>query len=148
MICKMTVFDKAKFHYDGDFPQNLPIEQAYVHTGLYLGWIIENKLYSKDFFNDFQQDIDLFLKKQVTGTEIYEKCDGVFASDMLNKLGNQFTEEYFDFSEGAYLEDYEEVFPEIDTLYEVKDTWENYEKLKLVINERYEGWKSVNDLDS
>jgi len=144
----MTVFDKAKFHYDGDFPQNLPIEQAYVHTGLYLGWIIENKLYSKDFFNDFQQDIDLFLKKQVTGTEIYEKCDGVFASDMLNKLGNQFTEEYFDFSEGAYLEDYEEVFPEIDTLYEVKDTWENYEKLKLVINERYEGWKSVNDLDS
>src|SRR6478735_390289 len=42
-----TVYDKAKWHYEGDFPSNLSEKQAFVHTGMYLGWIIEENLYSK-----------------------------------------------------------------------------------------------------
>ncbi|WP_242246744.1 hypothetical protein [Bacillus cereus group sp. BfR-BA-01523] len=26
------IYDKAKYHYEGDFPQELPMEQAFVHT--------------------------------------------------------------------------------------------------------------------
>ena len=32
-----VVYDKAKYHYGGDFPEDLPDEQAFVHTDLYLG---------------------------------------------------------------------------------------------------------------
>jgi len=30
------VYDKAKWHYGGDYPKDLPIEQAFVHTGMFL----------------------------------------------------------------------------------------------------------------
>ena len=49
---------------------------------------------------------------------------------MLNDEGNQFAIDYFDFEKGLYLDDYDDVFLECDTLYQVQDTWENYFKLK------------------
>ena len=39
------VYDKAKWHFGGEFPKELNNFQGYVHTGFYLTWIIE-----KDFF--------------------------------------------------------------------------------------------------
>ena len=36
-----TIYDNAKSHFLGNFPDSLPIEQAYVHIGMYLGWIID-----------------------------------------------------------------------------------------------------------
>ena len=42
-----TIYDNAKSHFLGNFPDSLPIEQAYVHIGMYLGWIIESDLYSE-----------------------------------------------------------------------------------------------------
>ncbi|MFB6365288.1 hypothetical protein ACFCP7_14625 [Paenibacillus elgii] len=33
---EMYVFDKAKWHYEGDFPQELDIFQAYVPTGMFV----------------------------------------------------------------------------------------------------------------
>ena len=32
-----TIYDNAKSHFLGNFPDSLPIEQAYVHIGIYLG---------------------------------------------------------------------------------------------------------------
>ena len=44
-----TIYDNAKNHFLGNFPEALPIEQAYVHIGMYLGWIIDNDMYSEYF---------------------------------------------------------------------------------------------------
>ena len=30
------VYDKAKYHYEGDWPKGLRTKQAFVHTGLFL----------------------------------------------------------------------------------------------------------------
>ena len=46
-----TIYDNAKSHFLGNFPDSLPIEQAYVHIGMYLGWIIDLDLYS-EYFED------------------------------------------------------------------------------------------------
>ena len=46
-----TIYDNAKSHFLGNFPDSLPIEQAYVHIGMYLGWIIDSDLYS-EYFED------------------------------------------------------------------------------------------------
>ena len=136
-----VVYDKAKWHYEGDFPEGLDDEQGFVHTGMYLGWIIENHLYSKEFKEAAANEIIKFKQKKMTGTEIYMNWDGVFVSDMLNEEGNAFTKSYFDFKDGVYLDDYEEVFPHVKSLYEVKDTWGNYETLKPKLNERFNSWK-------
>jgi hypothetical protein len=48
-MAEPVVYDKAKYHYDGKFPPELPTEQAFVHTGLYLGWLVDLNLYSADF---------------------------------------------------------------------------------------------------
>lgn len=138
-----TVYDKAKWHYEGDFPNNLSEKQAFVHTGMYLGWIIEENLYSEEFEKESVQEILEFKQKNMTGTEVYMEWDGVFASDMLNAEGRAFTESYFNFDKGTYLNDYEAIFPYAESLYEVEDTWDNYETIKAKVNDRFAAWKHI-----
>ncbi|MES1054016.1 hypothetical protein FOA24_35080 [Bacillus thuringiensis] len=136
------IYDKAKYHYEGEFPKELSIEQAFVHTGMFLGWIIENNLFSKEFFEETQDEINKFKLRQMTGTQIYMHWDGVLADDMLNDVGNQFAMDYFDFENGIFLNDYENIFSDIETLYHVQDTWVNYFKLKEIVDNRYLVWQS------
>ncbi|BCC57752.1 hypothetical protein PDR31_01245 [Bacillus cereus] len=137
------VYDKAKYHYEGDFPQELPMEQAFVHTGMFLGWIIDNHLFSDEFLEETEEEINKFKLRKMTGTQVYMFWDGVLSDDMLNDEGNQFAIDYFDFEKGLYLDDYDDVFLECDTLYQVQDTWGNYFKLKEVIDTRYKEWKKL-----
>ncbi|HDR7273360.1 TPA: hypothetical protein QCX06_004370 [Bacillus paranthracis] len=135
------VYDKAKYHYQGDFPEDLPIDQAFVHTGMFLGWILEHNLFSEEFEEESLDEIKQFKLRQMTGTEIYMNWDGVLADDMLNDEGNQFAMYYFNDEEWKYISDYSDVFIDEETLYHVKDTWENYFKLKEVIDNSYNFWK-------
>ena len=137
-----VVYDKAKWHYSGDYPKDLPDDQAFVHTGMYLGWIIERNLYSEDFERETGPLITQFKSRQVTGSKIYEWWDGCLIEDMLNDVGNSFSQSYFDFKRGQFLADYEELLAgDLPSLYYVPDTWENYEKLRARIDERYDRWK-------
>lgn len=47
ILFQTIIYDKAKYHYEGDFPQELPMEQAFVHTGMFLGWVIDNNLFKE-----------------------------------------------------------------------------------------------------
>lgn len=134
------IYDKAKYHYEGEFPNELSIDQAFVHTGMFLGWIIENILFSKEFEQESQDEIKQFKMRKLTGTQIYMNWDGVLASDMLNDEGNEFAKDYFDFEHGLFPMDYVETFPEAETIYHVEDTWENYNQIKKVIDKRYLDW--------
>ncbi|MGE7875072.1 hypothetical protein [Bacillus paramycoides] len=137
------IYDKAKYYFD-DLPEDLPNEQAYVHTGMFLGWIIENNLFSKEFEEKSKDDINRFKLRQITGTQIYMKWGGVFADDMLNDGGNQFAMYYFNTdNRWKYMNDYMDVFVDArETLYHVQDTWENYFELKEEINYSYIFWKN------
>ncbi|WP_374202593.1 hypothetical protein [Bacillus cereus group sp. BfR-BA-01310] len=138
-----VVQDKAKYYFD-DLPEDLPIEQAYVHTGMFLGWIIENNLFSKEFEEKYKDDINRFKLRQITGTQIYMKWGGVFADDMLNDGGNQFATYYFNTdNRWKYMNDYMDVFVDAgETLYHVQDTWGNYFELKEEIDYSYMFWKN------
>ncbi|MEK5232007.1 hypothetical protein MHB42_09550 [Lysinibacillus sp. FSL K6-0232] len=137
----VIVYDKAKYHIEGDFPANLAIKQAYVHTGMFVGWLIDNQLYSEELEEDGWEEIVHFQARRLTGTELYQAWDGVLTDDMLNREGNAFAASYFDFEQGCYLQDYEETFASYDSLYAVEDTWENYWTLKAVIDQRYQEWQ-------
>lgn len=138
-----VIYDKAKYYFD-DIPEDLPIEQAYVHTGMFLGWIIEKNLYSKEFEEKSKDDINRFKLRQITGTQIYMKWGGVFADDMLNDEGNQFAMYYFNTEKRwEYMNDYMDVFVHVgETLYQVQDNLENYFELKEEIEYSYMFWKS------
>lgn len=138
------VHDKAKYHYDGEYPEDLPIEQAFVHTGLYLGWLVERGLVSADFIESGEDWIGRFKAREVTGPELYELWDGALGDDMLNEEGNAFSRYYFDFEKGRFLRDYEELLAAgLPSIYHVENSWENYERLRARIDERYAAWKKL-----
>jgi hypothetical protein len=136
------VYDKAEYHYGGDYPEDLTGEQAFVHTGMYLGWIIDHDLYSEEFASECPDLIKQFKAGQITGARVYEWWDGCLSDDMLNEEGNAFSQFYFDFEQGQFLADYDELLAgDLPSLYHVEDSQENYDKLKARINQRYEAWK-------
>lgn len=137
VMSDVFVYDKAKYHYQSEFPNDISSDQAFVHTGMFLGWIIDNNLFSKEFEEETQIEINKFKQRDISGTHIYMCWDGVLTDDMLNDEGNKFAKSYFDFGTGLYLKDYEETFPNLETLYHVNDNWENYFKIKAVIDKRY-----------
>ena len=142
-MSEVIVYDKAKYHYGGEFPEDLPEEQAFVHTGMFLGWILENDLYDVEFWDDMKGYIASFKSREMTGTQIYEDvCDGAFVSDELNDEGNAFAQSYFDFEEGQYIHNYEKLLAaDSPSFFHVEDTWENYDKIAKKISERYAEWK-------
>jgi hypothetical protein len=135
------VYDKAKYHYDGDFPKGLPRKQAFVHSGMFLGWLIEHDMIAKDFLDETQG----FKERRITGAQVYQAWDGCLTSDVLTDEGNAFSAYYYNGPEGkggAYFEDYGAALAgDLPSLYHVEDTWQNYEKMAAVITSRFEGWK-------
>ena len=143
-MAEQIVYDKAKYHYDGDFPADLEIEQGFVHTGMFLGWIIEHDLYSEWFGKELAGYVAACKAREMTGAKVFEACDGVFMEDMLSEEGNRFAQYYFDFERGKYLSDYGELLGQgLPTIYHVSDSWANYERLRARIDKRYGEWKRL-----
>jgi hypothetical protein len=138
------VYDKAKWHFGGDFPDDLDDFQGYVHTGMFLGWLIDNDLMSDEFKSDHEEEIKEFGVKELTGSQIFERCcDGVLMLEDISELGNRFALHYFDFDKGKYLADYEATLSSgLPTMYHVADEWNNYIKLKVVLDNRFSDWNN------
>ncbi|BDD05117.1 DUF7832 domain-containing protein [Aureibacter tunicatorum] len=137
-----TIYDNAKNHFLGNFPEHLPIEQAYVHIGIYLGWVIDSKLYSDFFSEEAETEIYRFSRREFPCTILSEIWDGYLGFELFNEVGNLFTNYYY--GGGLYHRDYRENLANIlPSIYHVEDTWDNYEKMSKIINTRFEDWKRL-----
>ncbi|MCA6073278.1 hypothetical protein [Fulvivirga sedimenti] len=137
-----TIYDNAKSHFLGNFPENLPIEQAYVHIGIYLGWIIDNELYSEYFEEEAEVQILRFKRREISCTILSELWDGYLGYELFNKQGNMFS--YYYYGGGLYRRDYDLVLvKELPSIYHVKDSWENYESMSNRIDVRFSDWKKM-----
>lgn len=135
-------YDHSVEHLTDEFPDSLPMEQAYVHIGMYLGWVIENDLYSRYFEEQASTEIFRFKRKEISCTILSEIWSGYLTFEFLNKRGNNFTVFYY--ASGLYRQDYEEILgKDLPSIYHVDDTWPNYEKLKMRINMRYLEWSKL-----
>jgi len=140
---KIVVYDKATWHYEGDFPKDLPLKQAFVHIGLFLTWLVMRDLTSATFNEDFAAEIAQLRRRKLTGPRLLKVADGVFASDMLNTMGNAFTRAYYYAKRGKYLEDYDDLLgADCPSLYHVRDTWANFDALRTRVDERFRSWLS------
>jgi hypothetical protein len=139
---KKTFYDNAKAHFLGNFPDSLPIEQAYIHIGIYLGWAIERKLYSEYFEEEASNQIFRFRRREISCTILSEIWDGYLGHEFFERQGNLFT--YYYYGGGLYRRDYEEILvKDLPSLYHVQDSWENYERMKARIDLRFGDWKKL-----
>lgn len=137
-----TIYDNAKSHFLGNFPDSLPIEQAYVHIGMYLGWIIDADLYSEFFKEEASNQIFRFKRREISCTILSEIWDGYLGFELFSQEGNLFT--YYYYGGGLYKKDYDELLVKaLPSLYHVTDSWENYERMRARIGERFEAWKKI-----
>lgn len=138
------VYDNATFHAESVQHEGLPEHQASVHTSMYLGWLIESDLVSDPFASESKDLIQQFKSRQITAAKIYAHWDHCLVEDMLNEQGNAFTQAYFDFDRGQFLSDYEQALgAELPSLFHVEDTWDNYDRLKAQIDQRFDAWKGT-----
>lgn len=141
---EQETFDKAKWHLEGDFPEELDPDQAYVHTGFYVGWLVMNDLISEELKEISKATITAFGNKEITSVQFYrDQMDGVFTSNDVNSLGFKFTQAYFDFEKGSYLADYENTRAlDLPSLFHIADTWEHFHEISDVIDMRWKEFLS------
>ncbi|MEH0155650.1 hypothetical protein V6R21_15995 [Limibacter armeniacum] len=140
---EVKIIDDAKQYFLKEFASSeIHLDQAYLHIGVYLGWIIENSLYSEDFEDEFGVQIFRFKNRDLSCVIVGELWDGIISSDQFSMPeGNAFTTYYYE--SGMYMKDFHQTLggDNEESIFKVQDNWENFEKVQSIINERYAYWK-------
>ncbi|HEX8911041.1 MAG TPA: hypothetical protein VF796_01690 [Humisphaera sp.] len=136
-------YDKAKFHYDGKFPADLPPENGATHIGMFLAWAAQRGLTEDAFLDEEGIDVGAVRARRMTGRDLLVTAlDGVLSEDDLNDEGNAFAESYY--LPGTYGEDYDNLFKgSHPTRCHVEDDWANFDRVARMIDARYAAWKSA-----
>lgn len=142
-------YDDASWHYGGNFPQDLPPEAGATHIGMFVAWAMMSGLAGQIHTEDFPEMLEKLQRRELTPAAWFiEACDEKFTDEDLNEEGNAFALEYYANDAGirtgtaSYLGDYEAVFPSLDTLYHVPDTWDSYDLLAPAISRRFLKWRN------
>ena len=138
-------YDDADYHFGApDFlAKDLPVQNSGTHIGLFLAWIIANRLESFQLRKNAADAVEQVRSRQITGRDfLFRYCDEKLMSELLNGDGNAFTTWYYD---EHYLRDFETVLVASATgSYEVEDTWANYDRIAAVIDSQFHEFHSQN----
>jgi hypothetical protein len=138
------VYDLAKNHFLGEFPSNLPIEKAYLHIGIYMGWIIENDLYSEYFEEEAATEIYRFKRRDIGCIILAEIWNGALSHELFSEDANLFT--FYYYAGGLFKKDYLEVLVKSQpTFYHVEDSWNNFMKISQRMTARFREWKALTE---
>jgi hypothetical protein len=137
-------YDDASWHSGGNFPKDLPPAAGATHTGMYMAWALLSGLGGEIHVTELPDEILKLRSRSVTPRKFFlHACDGKFTDEDLNEEGNLFTQAYFDFDKGNFLNDYEAILAgDLESLYYVQDTWDNFDLLKPRLDQRLAEWKS------
>ena len=141
----MKVYDKAKWHHDAEeYPRGLPNEQAHVHIGFVLAWLVKSQLISALFRDDFQDEITQVERRTLTGPALLRIADGALVDDMVTDEAAQFLLQYYSPESGGFWGDYESCFDtgSLESVYHVVDTWENCDAFSAVLDARFSAWRA------
>jgi hypothetical protein len=130
-----TKYDDWDWHTGGEFPADRDPDQAFVHIGMYLTWIIRHDMLDSSLVA--AQTLRDVKNGRVLGTELRDDVDGQLVSDMLSADGQAFTDGYY---ASHYLADWDQTFGDTAGDYSVPDTWATYGAIEPVIDQAYAGW--------
>ena len=138
----MEIFDKAKYHADGDFPVGLPRAQAYVPGGMFVAWCALTGLLSEQTRREFADECAALTTRVRSPCSLYRAFGGVFTDSHLSEQGIAFAKAYFDFEVGAYLDDYiATLAADLPSAYSVADDWDSFDRLRQAMDQRLQDWK-------
>ena len=139
-------YDDASWHYEGDFPDDLPPEAGATHIGMFLAWALLHGFAGEIHNEDFPETLEQLRQRTITpGEFLIRACDEKFTDEDLSDEGNAFAGFYFGSPDQSvsYLDDYESTLGEKGkSLYYIADTWQNYDRLAPVIQKRFDGWRA------
>ncbi len=137
-----VIYDDAAFHQGAPafLTKRLNPHNGGTHIGMYLAWIILNRLESFKLRQVAASPVEEVRSKQLTGREfLFAHCEGRLTSDALNTEAQAFTEFYY---ETQYLHDYDAILVSKATgTYTVADSWANYERLAKVMDQRLRDYR-------
>lgn len=135
-------YDRADWHYGGDFPAGLPPENGGTHIGMFLAWAIHRGLAGELLTSEAADAIEAVKSRRMTGRAfLFNACDEKFWEEDLNALGNEFATDYY--ANNIYLDDYERaVGASLPSLYHVEDTWQNFDLVCVAIDARFNRWRA------
>ncbi len=141
--------DRLDWHSGGNFPNDLPQEAGGTHIGMFITWILNNNLHG-ELHRETESDelqVNKVLNREITGRDFFiSTCDAKFWDEDLNEEGYAFSEFYYENDETAmYFDDYTNTLAgNSESIYHVENSWENYDKIAVVITKRFEAWKRAN----
>ncbi len=145
-------YDDYLWHYNGEFPRELPSFRAATHIGIYFCWCLDNDLICAKLWNLHPEELMDVKKRKLTGSQfLLYHYKGKLISDYLSSLGNSFTQDYYEedgiFAKKVanYFSDYSQSYhlAADQDLYHVVDTWENYFLIQDVLDHRFEQWQKL-----
>ena len=109
---------------------------------MYLAWIINAGLASKELLRYMGERKQAFDRREITGRDVlFSELDEKFFDSLLTKEGKAFTKAYYESDD--YIQDYTELLAaDLESAYEVADTWQNYDRLAPRLNERLRVWRA------
>jgi hypothetical protein len=142
-----VIYDDAVYHQGAPAFLNKQLNPlgAGTHIGMYLAWIIVNRLESFQLRQTAASPVEEVRSQQMTGRDfLFAHCDGRMTSDHLNKEATLFTDAYY---VDTYLQDYEDVLvKKASGTYAVADSWANYERLAKVMDKRLRDYRGKQPL--
>lgn len=135
------VYDDAAYHLGAPafLTKRLDPSNAGTHIGMYLAWIIAKRRESFSLRQRAPVQVEDVRSRQITGRNLlFAHCGGRLAGDALDKEGAAFTSYYY---ESYFLRDFHDVLvTNADGTYTVPDTWANYDRLAVVIDDRFRNY--------
>ena len=115
--------------------RGLAATQVFVPGGFFLGWVVENHLEGAAIDSE---DAARFRARELSGPQLFERAGGVIDRSTLGAHAADFAAHYLD----QYWADMAEEFP-VPSIFDVRDTWHNYEWMRIRLVSRYSIWRSV-----
>jgi hypothetical protein len=140
-----VIYDDAVYHQGAPAFSSRRVNplNAGTHIGMYLAWIILNRLESFQLRQQAASPVEEVRNREISGRDfLFAHCDGRLTSDALNKEAQIFTESYY---EDRYLNDYEDILvSRASGTYTVADSWTNYDRLAKVMDQRLRDYRGNN----
>lgn len=138
----VEVYDKARWHLEGEFPADLSEDYAYIPFGYVLGWLVERDLLAEDLRAAFAGELDAWRQHRLTGPQLYKLIGGALTSEDVRDEARPFLTAYLNPETGPYLvEDYATLYRGRPTPYHVPDERRLYEQVREMIDRRHLAWK-------
>jgi len=141
----MGTFDHARWHRE-----ETSLEKAGTHIAMFLGWAITRDLVSMARLEDPSSAwyIGRIRSRERTPRDfLVDLCHNRLTETDLTDEGAGFAATYY----SRYLADYRRTFPEVASIYDVEDTWENLDRIAAILDRRlaqFRRWRAKHGNDA